>query len=390
MKTRSRDEGTGGTCLFAERPARGEGGFALPAVLLALLALSTMAAAGFVASNTDYRISQNHTASIHAFYASDGGLRDFIATQATASDTVSYTFGRSTATVWGEKLIDLEANGPALYLLPSQGVYTAPEGGISNQSVSAVVLSNPSGISLWAAFTAPAGLHKNGTSGDVSGYDQATADECTGAPVPAVAGVKVPTGGYTQSGGGKKGWVPEGDPPIDESKSGLEHLQETGIDWDGIVNGGLVTPDYIVNTIDDWPDWSDIGPDEWPIIYIDSPVDFKLGNTKTLYRGGRGLIIVRNDLTMNGNPPGAVVPVFEWEGVILVGGGLTLNGNTETKGAVVAGLNLLLGESPGGIDIANGTKEIMYHSCNLKQAVRSLSNGTSVLIEEPGTWSESM
>ena len=77
---------------------------------------------------------------------------------------------------------------------------------------------------------------------------------------------------------------------------------------------------------------------------------------------GRGLLIVRNDMTISG--------ALQWDGIILVGGTLTSNGNNSVNGAVVTGLNVLIGENPGVSDVGNGTKTYRYDSCNVAEAGR--------------------
>jgi hypothetical protein len=54
----------------------------------------------------------------------------------------------------------------------------------------------------------------------------------------------------------------------------------------------------------------------------------------------------------------------------------------------MTGINVLLGENVGSDDlddVLNGTKRYNYHSCNLARAQQSLA----VLVQEPGTWSQS-
>ena len=61
---------------------------------------------------------------------------------------------------------------------------------------------------------------------------------------------------------------------------------------------------------------------------------------------------------------------LQWDGIILVGGTLTSNGSNSVNGAVVAGLNVLIGENPGVSDVGNGTKTYRYDSCNVAEAGR--------------------
>ena len=217
----------------------------------------------------------------------------------------------------------------------------------------------------------PSSPSATGTSGTISGYDAATPSDCTGGGSNDVAGVAVPPGGYSQNG---KNQVPEGDPDIDDSQSGLQQLQATGIDWDGMINGGGMTPDYTVPP-DSWPDFGSLPANEWPLIYV-TDSEHALGPGDS----GRGVIVARHDVRMNGS--------FEWDGIMLVGGALRSNGNQTVEGMVVTGLNLLLGESPSDTDLGNGNKTFQYHSCNILSASQAL--GSETVSEQPASLSESI
>jgi hypothetical protein len=58
----------------------------------------------------------------------------------------------------------------------------------------------------------------------------------------------------------------------------------------------------------------------------------------------------------------------QWDGVLLVGGALTSSGNNTVSGAVITGLNLLLGEAVGVSDLGSGTKTFIYNSCKIASA----------------------
>lgn len=238
--------------------------------------------------------------------------------------------------------------------------------------------------SATASFASGPGIIKSGGSGIISGADWATPADCAGTPADTVAGVAVGPGGYTQSGGTS---VPEGDPDIEVSMSDLEVLEATGIPWEKLVNGEIV-PDYVVADISEWPDLSGQGPDDWPLILVTN-TDLALGNTVTEYLGGQGTIVAVGDLTLNGNPPLGETDPFHWDGMVLVGGQYTSNGYSEIEGALVTGLNVLLGADPGEADLGNGNKVIKYHSCNVAKATTNW-NLPGSLYEEPGTFSERM
>jgi hypothetical protein len=220
-----------------------------------------------------------------------------------------------------------------------------------------------------ASFASGSGLQKNGGAGTISGVDQAPGGDpkCPNSPAATVAGVAVPPGGYTQSGGGL---VPQGAPDVYEAPSGIELLQSTGVPWNKIVNEGLLAPDYTVPP-DSWPDFGSMGPDEWPVIYVKNNIEV------TPTESGRGTLIVRNNLTMNGS--------FEWDGLVLVGGYVTSNGYQTVQGATITGLNELIGETTPASDLGNGNKKFLYESCNLTMASKAAFGG---LAEVPGSWFE--
>ncbi len=378
--------------------AKNEDGAALMIVLIVLVGLTVLATGGMILTSTQIRMSENTQAGTYAFYAADAGLAQHFGTDSSnGTDTVTYTYAQGTATVWGEKLLNVTTDSSrVLYRITSRGSYTNPQGNVTSREVSKIALetSSSGGLAFSAAFVAGAGLKKNGTSGTISGYDAASSFDCGGAPGPAIAGLTVPPDGYEQNGQGgtsedpgEQDLVPEGEPDVDYKPSGLEALQDTGIDWAGMLDGTAVTPDYTLPG-DSWP-FPGLPADEWPVILVDQ-THTSISNDKTIYKGGRGLLIITGDLTLNGNGHKFTVPDWKWEGVILIGGKLVMNGYTEIEGAIVTGLDQLLGDAPGAdTDLGNGNKSIKYNSCAVAAATSGLG-GSSGLYEEPGTWSESM
>jgi hypothetical protein len=348
---------------------KNEDGAALIIVLVALVGLTALAAAGMMLTDTELKVSQNTEASTHAFYAADAGFQQYLGTQKTGTAGAAYTFSPGSANVVSEKLLDLE-DGMVLYRITSQSTYSPPEGGLSNREISTLAIYSVLEIDIPSSFTSPNGLLKSGGAGTISGVDQATGSdpECPDSPEPAVAGVAVPPSGYNQSGGTL---VPDGDPPVDDSDTGEQMLQESDIPWEAIVNGEIA-PDYRIPP-DMWPDFSLLPADEWPFIYADG--DF----TVTDLNNGRGTLVVTGNLQMNGD--------WVWDGAVLVGGYVSSNGFQTIDGATVSGLNILLGESVPSSDIGNGNKSFTYNSCNLLKAMR---DGFGGLSEVPGAWSESM
>jgi Tfp pilus assembly protein PilX len=337
-------------------------------VLVALVGLTALAAAGMVITETELRASQNQEAGTTAFYVADAGLQQYLGTKVEATSTDTFTYASGSAIVEGEKVLDLP-NDRVLYRIRSTSTYTPPEGGTASRTVSRLALYSAGTVTATASFASGSGLLKNGGTGTISGVDQASSGDpsCPNSPAATVAGVAVPPAGYVQNGGTL---VPDGLPAVYEAPTSLELLQSTGVPWNKIVNEGLVAPDYTVPP-DSWPDFGTLPADEWPVIYVKNTI------TVTPDQSGRGTLIVRNNLVMDGS--------FEWDGLLLVGGYVTSNGYQTVSGATITGLNELLGETTPSSDLGNGNKKFLYHSCNLTMASKAAFGG---LAEVPGSWFE--
>ncbi len=353
---------------------RNERGSVLLIVLVTLVGITALAAAGLVITDTELRSSENQEAGTTAFYIADAGLQQYLGTRDTATTTDTLTYAVGSTIVQGEKLLDMPTtNGDhVLYRVRSISSYAPPEGGSASRTVSRLAIYSDGSIVAKASFASGTGLLKTGNAGTLSGFDQAPGGNpaCPNSPKPDVAGVAVPPGGYVQSGGGPGALVPDGDPPVYEAPSSIDLLESTGVPWDRIVNEGLLVPDYTVPP-DAWPNFASLPADEWPTVYVTGSVT--VGPSES----GRGTLIVRHNIDMNGS--------FDWDGLVLVGGYLTSNGFQTVQGATITGLNELLGETVPSSDLGNGNKVFEYDSCKMKMAMQAAFGGLS---EIPGSWSE--
>ncbi|MEP6590665.1 MAG: hypothetical protein ABJC19_05740, partial [Gemmatimonadota bacterium] len=129
------------------------------------------------------------------------------------------------------------------------------------------------------------------------------------------------------------------------------------IDWAGIVARTSLTPDYYYKstspTSGSWPTSAQMNGTNWPTVFIEGD-----GNPPS---AGQGVLIVTGNLTMNGSD--------DWKGIVLVGGSYTSNGNTTVQGALISGLNIKLGMTIPASSLGNGTKKILYDSCNIAKAL---------------------
>lgn len=347
-------------------PPAGQRGFALLTVLLTLIGVTALAAAGFLLTDSDYRAGQNDRASIDAFHTANAGLYQFLGTQSDTGAAQTYSVAAGQVAVGVEQLLTL-GDGRSLHRVLAQATYEPPEGGTAHRTVSTLVLLSDGSVPARAAIAAVSGIEKNGGSGTISGDDSSGGGDCEGSPALPVAGVLVPPGGYEQTGGSP---VPEGDPDILELAED-ELIDYLSLGWQDIVDGtgGVLYPDYLLP-----PDaWPSLGGDQWPVVLVDGSMAVDPSHS------GQGTLVVKQDLTMNGS--------FRWEGMILVGGVMTSNGKNQIEGVVIAGLNELLGDDVDASHIAHGNKTFQYNSCSFRRAARHAFGG---FYEVPGTWRESM
>jgi hypothetical protein len=139
-----------------------------------------------------------------------------------------------------------------------------------------------------------------------------------------------------------------------------QSVATVGIDWPSILDGSSITPDVKIPG-GSWPSSSTFAS-SWPVIFVDQAGSFALP------ADGRGTLIVKNDMTISGSK--------SWNGIILVGGTLTSNGNNTVLGAVVTGLNVMIGGNPDEStidvsDVGNGNKTYRYDSCNVAAAANA-------------------
>lgn len=352
---------------------RDERGSVVMMVLVVLVGVTILGAAGLAITTDDIRQSENLEASTEAFYAADAGLQRYLGESNNGTSTATYSIGSSSVTVTPTGLTTL-AGGQGMFRVRSVATHTDARGAVTTRAVSALgIYRSGATITTKAALASGTGLLKNGGSGTISGDDLASLSDplCPASPTVAVAGVSVPPGEYTQLGGES---VPVGDPPIDDSQTAEELLEGTNIPWDDLHDHGGDIADYRVPP-DDWPDFDTLEDDEWPVIYVDDNLEVAPEDS------GRGTIVVTGNLTMNGS--------FEWDGIILAGGYMTSNGYQTITGATITGLNLLLGETVPQSDVGNGDKKFLYNSCYVAAASETLLGGGGLAIV-PGSWTEEM
>jgi hypothetical protein len=337
-----------------------EDGFVLAAVLLALVALGALAAAGFVLTRTDYEVSLNHRTSVEAGDVAERGIATYLANKSQVAGDEIYVFGSDTARVEVTRLLEMDPTyEDTLYRLTSTGVRWVGDRRAS-RTLSRLAVDRAERMNLDFAVASGVSIEVKGNA-EVIGQD-----DCTGVDGTAVA---VPEGGYFQ---GDEANV-QGSPKVDSSyASPSALLQATDVDWEAIVQDTLVEPDYYVPA-DAWP--GSFGSHEYPVIRI-TDADMTLDGANS----GQGTIIAEENLTLRGS--------FDWGGLILTGGGVDVAGGAVVRGTVVEGLNTLLGQSPSTSSVSStGNAEVRHDSCEVESAV---AQGFRWVADVPGSQSEVM
>jgi hypothetical protein len=206
-------------------------------------------------------------------------------------------------------------------------------------------------MQVLSAWTSISGLRSEGNTGTLDGNDA-----CGSAP--AVAGVAVPVNVPLS---GQNGFDsppnPTGSPPIMYlGADPTAAANAVSIDWNSIINGTVLRPDYTLTGTGGWPLFDAA---KWPVIRVDGSLTLAGGES------GQGLIVVNGDLT--------ITPGFTWDGVLLVGRRLTATGTAAVvRGAIVSGLDFKLGgsfdESRSGQN-ASDQIDLRYDSCHVAAAL---------------------
>lgn len=382
--------------------ARARKGFALPMAILVIAFLTVTIAVAYSATTAERLTNDAQRTESKAYMIAQAGLENFIVrrnelnfcancglppTVTYESTTVRLKTGY--AQVVAQRLRAGDLTKPAIYLLRSRGVDTSSYSITGSDKLSAkgkrqyaertvaqLVYWNVNQVNVLSGWTATNGLNKMGSSGTISGVDNnpGTSLSCP-AHHDAVAGIAIPSGDYSVNGN----FTPEGNPPVQYLGTQEETNAATKIDWNGIVNGNRIQPDYFFPSgaaaIAGWPTGAMSGSN-YPVIRVNG--DFTLPSS-----GGQGTLIVMGNLSISGNNM--------WRGILMVGGQMESNGNGTMMGATMSGLNTMLNQAQldsaqaitasGTVlsmnppdAIANGTKTYQYDSCEVAKAAGGLAS----------------
>ncbi len=354
------------------RTMPGARGAALPMVLLLMVVVSVLVAAAFEAASNEARFGANQESDVTSFGLAETGLEYFMANRATLTgDTASVPLASESTRVMLSggyaDVVSTQVRKDSVdqrygYIIRSHGVSTiATLSGTAGteRTVAEYAIYQPGTMNALSGWTSLTGLQKNGNSGELSGDDGCTGDTVAGVAVPANPGYQGPSGPVS------------GHPPVDTLGTQTQAESSAGINWNGIINQGAITPDITIPP-GSWP--SSFPSTYWPVIEM-------VGNA-TLPGPGQGTLIVTGNLTISGSNM--------WDGIILAGGNLTSNGNNTVEGAVVSGLNVELGQTVPEASVGNGTKTYQYNSCNIAKAMSKFSQMvgyTNAWVDNgPTTW----
>ncbi len=330
-------------------------GSALPLALMLVAIISLLAASAFVLVGSERRVADQQEGQVDAYGIARSAYDRFLANPSqylpafappawTGPDSARIDVANGHAWVMVQRLRAPVGSAPAVYVVRSRGVRgrrLAPTLPFAERIFAQYARWQAGTMAAPAMWTSLSGLRKNGGSGTISGVD------ACGMSL-AVAGVAVPTvPGYVQTGGTS---VPDGSPAIMQLGTTARAVSAMPVDWNAIVNGGALSPDVTIPG-GAWPSFAGGG---WPLIYVDQAGEF------TLPSDGRGLLVVRNGLRITAGR--------RWDGIILAGGAVNTQGSVRVQGAIVSGLNVMLGLPVGPSDVVSGPSSILYDGCAVANA----------------------
>ena len=353
-------------------------GAILPLSVIVLALMAVAVAITFNRISSERRTGADGRASLGAFAVAQSGINRFLANvngkpavAAGVVQTVTYNdLPGGTAQV---DIIMLRESTttllPAIYAITSRGTYTAgkrynAQVPPAERTVGTYALWTPSPFDLNAAVTSLSGLDKAGTAGALDGNDR-----CAGSGMPAIPGVAVPDGTFSGQSSPINGNPDNAPDEIGTPGPAGTAQAEVDIDWQGILDGTFLPPNY---TYPSWPTTTQFA--DWPVVRVNGDL--------VLPSSGKGILIVTGNLTVNG-----ATPPRQWDGLVLVGGTVTINGNMAFYGATVTGLNVKIGIAVPQQMITNGTKILQYDSCNLKRALGKVGSIQRVRNGWTDTWS---
>jgi len=350
-------------------------------VILLITVMTVALAAAYTLNGTESQVGDDYEEQVAALALAESGRHRYLIDRvalghpdtvppALERDTIPYADGVAIITL--TRIRPQVQQLPPLYLLQSRGLRNPPPFGnvpAAERTVAQYVYWDVAPLNVLAGWTSLSGLEKNGLNPNaISGVDAGALQAGCPPALNAVAAVAVPT---TPGFIGNMGSL-AGTPLIQPLGDAAATRGAVDIDWAGIVNGtadmtyDIVIPGGTMPTTA----YFTANPNYWPTIKV-------IGDL-ALSSNGRGTLIVTGNVTATNQS--------RWEGVMLVGGTLRSNGLTGVSGAVVTGLNILLGQTVPITDVGNGDKLYRFNSCNVAKALKNKAKLRPI----PNTWMDNI
>lgn len=337
-------------------------GFALPLTLFLISIVTLMLTAAFTKVQSDRRVADSSGANITALALAKAGLHQYLGTRPYNSpgtptapwrppdgDSIRINISGGYADVVA-KVVRRPADSLAnwMYIVRATGHVIDPVQGSDPQALRTIAQFaqwQTGRMDAKAAYYSVDGL--NGKTGatdrtSIIGTDFGT---CGAAPIYAIR----------TKNSGDPGLPSTSASPVLATESANTLIDSTNLDWNAILNGGF-TPDYTSYQA---------GDNTYSSQFIN-------GNLTVSNLNGTGLLIVKNDLTLQGLNA-------TWNGIILVGGKVNFDagtkiiglwfGQTTINGMVVSGMN----NGGGKADIGDHPVVIQYNSCQIRSALARLT-----------------
>ncbi len=317
-------------------------GFALGFVMLMLFAISITAMTGFLIVSSEFSMSNHAKEGAGVIAVANGGMQRFLADQiGVVGDSVIYAIGWGIATVTSRKLMEKDSLNH-LYYLRSEGTLSDirfPGAPVARRVVGAFAWHRLNPLAHHAAVIVSAN-QIDAANGNIDGYDQSTAIECSGG---GTAGI---TGAITKDV--VAGNV-NGNPQNEKWSVGFTQMYDSvGLRWDV-----LEDPSFAFEFDGSPPNFSSLPSDSFPLVRYQG--NLSPGSSWS----GRGVLVITGRFDSQSG--------FSWNGIVLAGS--TDDGlDGRIDGMLVGGL-----DGPNPYSAVEVRMAVEYNACHVYAANRALS-----------------
>jgi len=389
----------------SERPATARSrGFVLPTSLLVMVLLTVMLTAAFVLVSAESRTTDNSLASTRALTIAEAGLQTYLSQNRGLSgtstwDSMRLDFPGGYAAVVARRMRPGGSGQLSEWAISSTGFSSDPLLPGTPQSMRAigqVAQLNPGALPMRAALVALNGLVVTGGSAGqsanpVSGVNGGSISGCVlpGGAANDTIGLSTFPGAYSASAGP----APAGETGYGGGAgSGMEVFATLGtvydsthIDWPLLADSnGPFRPDYQM------PGATLPAPGDTAYLVgrVFGDLVIPASPSPWTSKGRHGVLVVTGDVTMANQA--------HWDGVMVIGGRLIPQGEFFIHGAVITGLNIMLGMTvaPDSVDRQNDNWQsgfspvhaIDWSWCHVRWSTNALSGMAPVRNSWLDTW----